>query len=95
MLTASDCRSVIWHDARYQRAIKLLQDDWQSVDTGNPLMSELIMITDLQFVQALQSAKLVPEKIDFVNYTAVMRFLNQHRRVLSTASQQWLTQNFK
>ncbi|ANZ62111.1 hypothetical protein [Secundilactobacillus paracollinoides] len=95
MLSAADCRSVIQHDARYQRARKLLADDWQSVDTSNPLMSELITVQDLQFAQALQRAQLVPLTLDLADYGSVMAFLNHHQRAITTASQQWLTQKFK
>lgn len=95
MLIATQLRAIIQRQSAYQRVRALRHDDWDAVNTHNPLMRVQIQIDDLLFLQALQREKLMPMTLNFEDYAAVIKFCQHHENDLSTSAKKWLLRYFK
>lgn len=91
-LTPSDMQSVLVHDKRYQRAIKLLLEDWQTDE--NHLFSDLIKDSDVIFARRLQASNLVTGHYQLNEYANVQKFINHHDQWLTASAKQELLRPF-
>lgn len=91
-LSPADMQSVMVHDVSYQRAIRLLSENWDTQE--NHLFSDLIKTSDVVWARKLQTAKLIKGKRDFTQYKDVRQFIVAHDEWLTPAAKRELLSSF-
>lgn len=91
-LVPSDMQSVLVRDVSYQRAIRLLAENWDMEDTH--LFSDYIKTSDVVWARKLQQTGLVSGKRDLSNYEEVQKFIIAHNDWLTSAAKQELLSIF-
>lgn len=76
LLEPATMHEILTHSDSYQRAVKLLHQDWE-VD-GLSLFHNRLQGADVRLARLLQAHGLVPGEIDLENYRAVSELTNQH-----------------
>lgn len=91
-LNPNDMQSVLSHDARYRRAIKLLFEKWSTDE--NHLFSDLIKTSDIVFARKLQQSELAHGRYALDDYQQVQEFIKLHEEWLTPAAKKELLDRF-
>ncbi|QZN92943.1 hypothetical protein KZE55_09380 [Limosilactobacillus panis] len=84
--------AVLTHDQDYQRAVGLLNEDWNPDD--QPIYRDVFEARDVIFARQLQQSGLVPGKVDLGDYQSANHLLVRHPQWFSAGSRQALLAPF-
>ena len=85
-------KAVLTHDQDYQRAVGLLNDNWDPDD--QPIYRDVFEAQDIAFARQLQQAELVPGKVDLGDYQSANQLLVRHPQWFSAGGRQALLAPF-
>lgn len=85
-------KAVLIHDQDYQRAVGLLNENWDPDD--QPIYRDVLEARDITFARRLQRSGLVPGKVDLSDYQSANQLLVRHPQWFSAGSQQALLTPF-
>lgn len=92
-LTAPQLRTILTNNQQYQRAVRLLGEQWEVRD--NQLKYDLVEPRDVSWARLLQEQQLVSGKCDFSDYRAVSQLVNRHPEWFSAAGRAALLAPFQ
>jgi hypothetical protein len=85
-------KAVLIHDQDYQRAVGLLNENWDPDD--QPIYRDVLEARDITFARRLQRSGLVPGKVDLSDYQSANQLLVRHPQWFSAGSRQALLTPF-
>lgn len=93
LLKPTTMHEILTRTSTYQRAVKLLHQDWE-VD-GLSLFHHRLQAADVQLARLLQEHDLVPGSVDLGDYRAVSELANQHPQWFTAGAQRELLRPFE
>ena len=92
-LSPTQMRDILTHGTRYQRAVQLLNEDW---DFGqSPVSKQLVDAVDVSWAHLLQDAQLIPGRVDLHDYRDASQLLARYPEWFSNAGRQALLAEFR
>lgn len=91
-LTAPQLREILKNGRQYQRAVRLLMEQWTIRE--NQLKYDLIQPLDVSWARLLQEHQLADGKYDLNNYREASSLLNRHPEWFSVAGRNALLAPF-
>lgn len=85
-------KAVLIHDQDYQRAVGLLNENWDPDD--QPIYRDVLEARDITFARRLQRSGLVPGKVNLSDYQSANQLLVRHPQWFSAGSRQALLTPF-
>lgn len=85
-------KAVLIHDQDYQRAVGLLNENWDP--DNQPIYRDVLEARDITFARRLQRSGLVPGKVDLSDYQSANQLLVRHPQWFSAGSRQALLTPF-
>ena len=84
---------VLTHSQEYQRAVGLLNENWDPDD--QPIYCNVLEAADVHIARQLQLAGLIGGRVDLNNYRAVNQLIMRHDQWFSPSARQALLAPFQ
>lgn len=93
LLEPRTMRAILTHDRTYQRAVKVLREDWDL--DAQSLFHNRIQASDVRFARLLQKAQLVTGTVNLMDYQAVNELMMRHEQWFSAGARSALVRPFQ